>query len=206
MIKEDINYYRKLANINYKFKIFEKLFFDRRIYLFNAFSRTYDLNVFKRNLWIPWQKRFFRRFPAQCLGVVEKTSTGLWHMHIWVAFDAEYKDSYILKDIASAGRKLWRDNHLAVTKLNLIKKNQFTVELLKSPENCRNYLSKSTRFKPDRTYYLAKPYGQLGSFCISHGLKGKRYWVRTDLPSYRFCPKILKTSLSVPVRKRISTS
>lgn len=199
MIKEKSNYIKKIADLDFKFRAFEKHTKEKQIYLFSINSRCYESFIFKRKMWLQWEKRFFKKFPAICFGVIEKTKRGLCHLHLWVVFEKAYSNSYIKTDIEKFGRKLWENIHLQVTKLKLIRKNQFKIEPLQSLEKSRNYLCKCARFKSKQSPFFTKPIQFYGSFAVSHGIKGLKLWNKSDLPSYRLSPKTLEKRIGISI-------
>ena len=188
------NYYRKLSDLNFRLKAFAKVHEDEQIYLFDLNSREKNLVRFKTRIWRPWKKRFFHRFKGRAIGAIECQRNGNWHIHLLVVPEKDYAASYLLKGITEVGRSLWREHNLRVNQLGLRKRGVFRVELPEDGTALKriHYISKARKYGAREKSFLAKPFGQSGSFGVSHGVKGRGYWEEDELPSNRHSDVVLK--------------
>jgi len=189
--------YKKIADLNFKLMRFVEMHKSELIIGIHMISREKDPARFKKELWDLWQRRFFRIFAGKAIGVVERTKSGYWHIHLLVVFSKPYSESYIVKDIAEKGRRLWRECHLTKTGLNLIKKNQFTVDFpyLDCSRRIRYMTKIKSKKRGELFSFRTKPSNVGGSFCVSHGIRGLKYWNRSELPSQKFMPTKLRNEI-----------
>jgi hypothetical protein len=198
------NYYRKLSDLNFRLKAFAKVHEDEQIYLFDLNSREKNLVRFKKRIWRPWRRRFFHRFKGKAIGAIECQRNGNWHIHLLVVLEGDYAASYVLKDIAEVGRRLWRECNLRANRLGLRKRGVFRVELPEDGTALKriHYISKARKYEGREKSFIAKPFGQSGSFGVSHGVKGRGYWSENDLPSNKHSDAVLQRNYLAYLKKK----